>query len=258
MRRSNWHSIGLGTIPFIIVFIAWSSVTYTGFVQPFFLPTPTALVHGLYFLFVQQTFINDVLISAWRVIVGFIIAIVLAVPLGIALGLNRKAEAAIEPIVSFIRYTPTPALIPLFILWFGVGELEKIIVIAQTVFFLLVMLVANAIASTPKEIIESARTLGANRRQIILNVILPFVKPRIYGDLRISIGWAWTALMAAEIVGASSGIGLVIVEAQRLLRTPNVMGGILVIGMLGLLTDVIMKLLYPVFFPWAPKLQRHA
>ncbi|MDO8649606.1 MAG: ABC transporter permease [Candidatus Peregrinibacteria bacterium] len=198
------------------------------------------------------------LISVYRVLVGFIIAVVCAVPLGIIVGLNRRMEALVEPIVGFIRYTPTPALIPLFILWFGIGETEKIIVISQTVFFQLVLMVANSVSFIPKEIVESARTLGATKWQIITRVVFPYVKPRIYDDLRISIGWAWSALMAAEIVGATSGIGLVIVEAQRLLRTENVMAGILVIGLLGLVTDLVMKRLYPLFFPWAPKLEHHA
>lgn len=258
MGHGKRLAILLGAIPFLAVCALWSAVTYGGFVQPFFLPTPTALARGLWTLFTERGFALDVLISIGRVLAGFLIAVILAIPLGIAVGLSRKMEAIIEPIVGFIRYTPTPALIPLFILWFGIGETEKIIVIAQSVFFQLLLMVANAVAATPKEIIESARTLGAGRWQIVRGVILPFVKPRIYDDLRISVGWAWSALMAAEIVGASSGIGLVIVEAQRLLRTPNVMGGILVIGMIGLVTDTAMKSLYPILFPWAPKLENHA
>ncbi|MBI5793820.1 ABC transporter permease [Candidatus Uhrbacteria bacterium] len=258
MGHGKWFSTLLGAVPFIMVFVLWSAVTYGGLVQPFFLPTPTALARGLWFLFAERSFASDIAISIERVLTGFVIAVVLAIPLGIAVGLSRKMEAIIEPIVGFIRYTPTPALIPLFILWFGIGETEKVIVIAQSVFFQLVLMVANAVASTPKELIESARTLGAGRGQIVYRVILPFVKPRIYDDLRISVGWAWSALMAAEIVGASSGIGLVVIEAQRLLRTPNVMGGILVIGIIGLITDITMRNLYPVFFPWAPKLKAHA
>lgn len=258
MQSSKWSSTALGSISFLLLLLLWSLVTYTGFVKDFFLPTPTSLLHGFFSLFTQQSFANDVLISVYRVLVGFIIAVVCAVPLGIIVGLNRRMEALVEPIVGFIRYTPTPALIPLFILWFGIGETEKIIVISQTVFFQLVLMVANSVSFIPKEIVESARTLGATKWQIITRVVFPYVKPRIYDDLRISIGWAWSALMAAEIVGATSGIGLVIVEAQRLLRTENVMAGILVIGLLGLVTDLVMKRLYPLFFPWAPKLEHHA
>ncbi len=258
MRRSKWASVGLGSLSFAVIFVIWSAVTYTRFVSDVFLPTPSELVHGAVMLFVQRGFLWDIGISALRIIIGFVIAVMLAIPIGIALGLSRRASQLLEPVVDFIRYIPNPALIPLFILWFGVGETEKIIVISQTVFFQLVLMVANSVSFTPKEIIESAQTLGATRWHIITRVIFPYIKPRIYDDLRISIGWAWTALMAAEIVGASSGIGLIIVEAQRLLRTPNVVAGILTIGILGLITDITMKLLYPVFFPWAPKLEHHA
>ncbi len=256
--RSNLKLWLLGSVAFIAVLIGWSACTYTRFVPDFFLPTPSEFLRALWHLFVVQHFLNDILISTTRVMAGFLIATVLAVPLGIMLGLNKKVEAFFEPIIDFIRYTPTPALIPLFILWFGIGEEQKVIVIAQAVFFQLVLLVANSVSFTPKELIESARTLGASRWQIVTQVVFPWAKPKIYDDLRISIGWAWSVLMAAEIVGATSGIGLVIIQSQRLLRTPNVIAAIIVIGTIGLATDIIIKRLYPYFFPWAPKLKTHA
>ncbi len=258
MGSSKWHSLVHGLISFGVVFLLWSAVTYTGFVKEFFLPTPTAVLYGFVTLFVRQGFMVDILISIGRVFAGFWIAVLLAVPCGIAIGLHKKANAFIEPVIAFIRYIPTPALIPLFILWSGIGEMEKILAIAQLIFFQLTLMVANSVSFAPKEVIESARTLGATQWQVTRHIIFPFIRPRIYDDLRISIGWAWSALMAAEIVGATSGIGLVIIGAQRLLRTENVIVGILVIGFIGLLTDVIMKRLYPVFFPWAPKLEHHA
>lgn len=258
MRSRKFRAFFSGVISFLLVLLLWSSVTYTGFVKDFFLPTPSAVVEGTVNLFLHRAFIIDILMSIERVFVGFSVAVILAVPCGMMIGLNRKVEAFIGPIVAFVRYIPTPALIPLFILWSGIGETEKILAIAQLIFFQLTLMVANSVSFTPKEVIESARTLGATPWQITMHVIFPYIRPRIYDDLRISIGWAWSALMAAEIVGATSGIGLVIIEAQRLLRTQNVIAGILVIGFLGLVTDLVMKRLYPVFFPWAPKLEHHA
>ncbi len=258
MHRSNVRSLALGSLSFLLVLLLWSAATYTGFVKDFFLPTPTSVLRGFGTLFLHQHFLEDIFMSIWRVFAGFCIAVVLAVPCGIMIGLNKKMEAFIGPLVEFVRYIPTPALIPLFILWSGIGETEKILAIAQLIFFQLTLMTANAVSFTPKEVIESARTLGATRWQIVTRIIFPCICPRIYDDLRISMGWAWSALMAAEIVGATSGIGLVIIQAQRLLRTQNVMAGIITIGVLGLVIDLLMKRLYPVFFPWAPKLSHHA
>lgn len=247
-----------GVVSFACITLVWWAVAASGFIESFFLPEPVSLLRGLYTLFTEHGFLWDIVVSIWRVAAGFAIAVVLALPIGILIGLSRKAEAFIEPVVDFIRYTPTPALIPLFILWFGIGETEKIVVIAQSVFFQLVLMTANSVSSVPKELVESARTLGATRRQVILHVVVPYARPRIYDDLRICIGWAWSALMAAEIVGASSGIGLAIIQAQRLLRTDLVMAAVLAVGLIGLFTDILLKQLYPVLFPWAPRLRNHA
>lgn len=258
MRSSKALHVLLGCLSFAILLGCWSLATSLGFVKPFFLPAPLSVVRGFFELFAYEGFLGDVLMSVWRVFAGFSIAVLLGIPCGIAIGLSKKAEASIEPMVAFIRYIPTPALIPLFILWAGIGETEKILAIAQLLFFQFTLMTSNAVLSTPREVIESARTLGASRWQIVLHVIFPYIRPRIFDDLRISIGMAWSALMAAEIVGATSGIGLVIIQAQRLLNTSNVMAGILTIGFIGLVTDVLLKKLYPVLFPWAPRLDHHA
>lgn len=255
VRAKTWAR---GCLPFLVLLLLWSAFTYTHRIPEFFLPTPTGFLKALAHLFFEKHLLYDMLVSIGRVLAGFVIAVVLAVPLGILLGTRRKIEQFLEPLVDFIRYTPTPALIPLFILWFGIGETEKIVVIAQSVFFQLVLLVASTVSCTPKEIIESAQTLGASRWQILTRVITPHAAPRIYDDLRICLGWAWSVLMMAEIVGATSGLGLVIIQSQRLLRTGNVTAVIVVVGVIGLTTDVAMKHMYPILFPWAPKLQHHA
>lgn len=257
-RKNKYEYISLAVLSFFLLLIVWGVVTSFGLIKPFFLPTPAEVIKAIFQLFNQGAFINDVGISLFRILVGFFVAVLFAVPIGILIGLNRRAEALIEPIVDFIRYTPIPAFIPLFILWFGIGELEKIVVISASVFFQLILMVANSVSFTPKQIIESAETLGANRWQIILKVIYPFSKPRIFDDLRVSMGWAWAGLILAEIVGSSSGIGYVIIQSQRLLQTANVIGAIIVVGVLGLASDFIFKWLYKILFPWAPKLDHHA
>jgi NitT/TauT family transport system permease protein len=219
------------------------------------LPSPLEVVKSTYNLFFHYGFINDISISIFRILSGFFIAVVLAIPLGIMIALNKKSSAFLEPVIDFIRYTPIPAFIPLFILWFGIGELEKIIVIVAAVFFQLVLMVANSVSQVPKDIIEYAKTLGAKKRNIAFDIIFQHSKPRIFDDIRVSFGWAWAGLMIAEIVGATSGIGFVIIQSQRLLNIGNVISAIIIVGLLGLLTDFMLKLAYKKLYPWSDKEQ---
>jgi NitT/TauT family transport system permease protein len=119
-------------------------------------------------------------------------------------------------------------------------------------------MVANSVSAVPRAFVESARTLGATKWQIIERVIFPFTKPRIVDDLRVSMGWAWAGLMMAEIVGSTSGIGFVIIQSQRLLQTANVIAAIIIVGILGLLTDYFFKKLHRLWFPWVPKINHYA
>ena len=167
------------------------------------------------------------------------------------LAINKRAAGMLEPLIDFIRYTPIPAFIPLFILWFGIGETEKIVVIFSAVFFQLVLMVANSVSTVPQALIDFAKTLGASRKEIVLKVIFRHAQPRIFKDLRVSMGWAWAGLMLAEIVGATSGIGFVIIQSQRLLQTGNVIAAIITVGVLGVITDVLFRNAYAKLFPWS-------
>ena len=128
MKKNRIEFISLATVSFVVVIAVWWIVTSAGLIRDFFLPGPISVIKAIYRLFIVQNFIADIGISVFRILAGFIIAVVVGVPIGILVGLNKKAEALIEPIVDFIRYTPIPAFIPLFILWFGIGETEKIII----------------------------------------------------------------------------------------------------------------------------------
>ena len=243
----------LGSLAFAIIILIWCLVSYTNLVSKILLPYPVDVLKAGYILFAQDNFANDLGISCFRILAGFFISVVIAVPLGILIGLNKKIEVMIEPIIDFIRYTPIPAFIPLFILWFGIGENEKILVIFASVFFQLVLMIANSTSNTPKNMIEFAHTLGASKKQIIHKVIWPYSKPKIFDDMRVSMGWAWSGVILAEIVGASSGMGYVIIQAQRLLQTVQVFWVIIIIGILGIITDKIFKISRCFFFPWYDK-----
>lgn len=251
MKKSQYFVLIMS--PFILLIAAWTAVTAYGFIQPFFLPSPIQVVHAGISLFKEQHFMKDMIISLIRIIFGFTAAAALAIPIGIAMGLNKKAEILLEPMIDFIRYIPIPAVTPLFILWFGIGETEKIIVIACSVFFQLVLMVANSVKAVPEEMVEFSQTLGAGKKDLVLKVIVPYSQPRIFDDLRVAMGLAWSSLLLAEIIGATSGIGYVIIQSQRLLQTHNVLWVVVVVGILGLLTDFLFKSINTLMFPWIGK-----
>ena len=235
---------------FAFFLILWSILTYGRFVDPLFLPSPGRVFQAGVDLFLELEFTTDILNSVYRVMTGFIIAAIIGVPIGLIMGTFKVAEALTEPVVGFVRYMPASAFIPLFILWLGIGDIEKIAIIFVGSFFQLVLMVAVVAKNVHKDMLETAYTLGAKRFQVIRKVLLPASLPGIVDTLRIIVGWAWTYIIVAELVASASGIGYMIISSQRMLRTGNIIFGILTIGMLGLLTDFFSKWLYDRLFPW--------
>lgn len=246
--KSLYLILALSSFAFFL--ILWSILTYGGFVDPLFLPSPGRVFQAGVDLFLELGFTTDILNSVYRVMMGFIIAAIIGVPIGLIMGTFKVAEAFTEPMVGFIRYMPASAFIPLFILWLGIGDIEKIAIIFVGSFFQLVLMVAVVAKNVHKDMLETAYTLGAKRFQVIWKVLLPASLPGIVDTLRIIVGWAWTYIIVAELVASASGIGYMIISSQRMLRTGNIIFGILTIGMLGLLTDFFAKWLYNRLFPW--------
>ena len=242
--------IALSIGSFAVLLLVWSALTYTKFIDPLFLPTPTRVFQAGLDLFLEFGFTTDILNSTYRVMLGFVLAAVLGVPLGLLMGTFKAAEALIEPVMGFIRYMPASAFIPLFILWLGIGDVEKVAIIFVGSFFQLVLMVAVVAKNVHQDMLETAYTLGAKRMQMIWKVLLPASLPGILDTLRIIVGWAWTYIVVAELVASSSGIGYMIISAQRMLRTSSIIFGILTIGMLGLITDYGFKWLHKKLFPW--------
>lgn len=238
----------------IAIFIAiWSLLTYTGAVSSLFLPSPTAVLNALQELFFHGQLLADMGASIFRIIVGFLLATVIAIPLGVALGVSNKFEALVEPIVDFIRYIPPSAFIPVAILWLGIAETSKIFIVFISIAPFFVLMIANIVLQTKKELIEAALTLGASKPAIIKKVIIPYALPSIWDAMRLQIGAAWTFVILAEIVGSNSGLGHLMVQSQRFLRTDNIFAVLIVVGVLGLLTDYLFKVSYKSFFPWAER-----
>ena len=245
--------IFLAILGLVIFLLAWSFLTYTGLVKPFFLPTPTKILSSIITLLLEGSLLSDIFASVYRILLGFLLSLIVSLPLGITLCVSRKFEAFTEPLIAFIRYIPPSAFIPLAILWFGIGDLEKVAILFLGIAPYLTLLIADIVISTRRELVEAALTLGARGKNIITKVIIPNSLPGIWDSSRLMMGAAWTFVIIAEIVGASSGLGHLMIESQRFLRTDNIFAAIIIIGILGLGTDYFFKITYKIFFPWTEK-----
>ncbi len=243
--------IALG-VSFFVLFVAiWSVATFGGFVSRTFLADPVAMLRSGYTLLTEMGFIKDIGMTVWRVLGGFLLAAVLALPLGVMMGAYKPVEAFFEPFVSFARYLPASAFIPLLILWAGIGEAQKLAVIFIGSFFQLVLMIAVVVGGTRRDLVEAAYTLGASDSSLVRRVLIPGAAPEIAEILRMVLGWAWTYVIVAELIGASSGIGHMITDSQALLATDQIIFGIIVIGLIGLVSDLCFKAVNRRLFPWA-------
>jgi len=242
--------IALGISFFVIVLLLWWLAASSHVVSKQFLPSPVDVWRGFQEYYRSGTFWSDVWASTKRVWIGFAIAAVLAVPIGLMMGTFRAVEGFFEPLTDFVRYMPAPAFIPLLIIWVGLDEGLKWAVIFIGVFFQLVLLVMDAAARVPMEMIDTAYTLGATKRQVVFRVIARAAGPDIWDLLRITVGWAWTYLVVAEVVAASNGLAHTLVVNERFLRTDLVIVGIIIIGLIGMILDYAFKLIGRRLFPY--------
>ncbi len=238
-------------LSFFVVFVAfWAFATFGGFVTPTFLADPVTMLRDGWTLLTRFGFTTDIGMTVWRVLGGFVIAATIAVPLGIMMGAYKPVEAFFEPFVSFARYLPASAFIPLLILWAGIGELQKLLVIFIGSVFQIILMVAVSVGQTRRDLVEAAYTLGSTDRGIVRRVLIPATAPDIAEILRLVLGWAWTYVIVAELIGSSSGIGHMIIESQALLATGQIIFGIIVIGLIGLVSDFLFKAVNRRLFRW--------
>jgi NitT/TauT family transport system permease protein len=241
----------LGVAFFILFFAVWAVFTLGGFVSPTFLASPITMAKEGWLLFTEFGFLHDIGMTVWRVLGGFILAAVIAVPLGIAMGAHKGVEAFLEPFVSFCRYLPASAFIPLLILWAGLGELQKLLVIFIGSVFQIILMVAVIVGNARKDLVEAAYTLGSSPTGIVRRVLIPGAAPDIAETLRLVLGWAWTYVIVAELIGSSSGIGHMITDSQALLNTGQIIFGIIIIGLIGLVSDTVFKFVNRRLFAWS-------
>lgn len=261
-KNSNKNKIGntvsieksLSAICFILIIAAWCIFSFSGAVSEIFLPTPVAVVKRL----IEMHQDGSLWLSCWestrRVVVGWFWSVVFALPIGMLMANSRKFSAFIQPIIEFARYLPVVALVPLTLLYMGIDESQKYMIIFLGTFFQLVLMVCDTVSGVDKNMINAAKTLGAGKWQIYKEVIFPASLPGLMDDFRMTIGWAWTYLVVAEMVAASNGLGYMILRSQRYLATDTIFGGLIMIGLIGLVTDWIFRLLSRIVAPWQERL----
>ena len=240
----------------VAILLLWWVATSTGMIAPFFLPPLADVGSEAVRLLASSAFWVDLGTSLFRIFAGFLLAAAVAVPVGILMARSQIASKLIVPPVSFIRFVPMPAIIPLMILWFGSGEWGKVMIITLGVFFQLVLMIADAVAYVPEHYLDIARTMKASAYKRLRYFVLPAAAPEIWDSLRINFGLAWATLIFAEILGATSGLGFMIVRSQRFLLVAQVFVAVIVIGILGILTDILFARFYKRAFPWSEQVKR--
>ena len=248
LRQRSRVAISIGSC--VIVLAAWQAAASSGLMSPIFLPSPIVVFATLWRMTLAGEILGNAAISLWRILAAFALSAIMAIPIGMLMASYKPVNAALEPIIDFVRYLPTPALVPLSIIWFGVGEETKIFLLWLGTFFQLVLLVVDDMNRVPQEYIETATTLGAGQPAILTDVAWPAMLPSLVDNLRITLGWCWTYLIIAEIVAADSGLGFVIWTARRYMQTDQVMAGVMAIGLIGLASDQALRLLHRKLFSY--------
>ncbi|MDX2168028.1 MAG: ABC transporter permease [Deltaproteobacteria bacterium] len=260
-RRTRWFAPrrnipdraygGLAVASFIAAFLFWEWVSHQNFADPVFLPSPEKVWAAALGFLSEGDLLTDVKVSFLRVSAGFLISALLAIPIGILMGAFKVGEGLMQPLTEFVRYIPVPALIPLMMVLFGIGELPKMMLIFVGTFFQLVLMVADEIRRVPYDLLQAGYTLGAKRRELVLKILWPAAMPGIFDALRLCNGWAWTYLVVAELVAANEGLGYRILKFSRYLQTPKIYVYLILLGIIGLSLDVLFRRFNRAAFHWA-------
>lgn len=240
-NREKLRNVTIAVLGFLCIALIWMLVCQAGWVKPLFLPGPDRVLERLLQLAQGGELLSDLLVSTGRILVSFGFSVVLALPLGVLIGRYRTLEALVEPLINFIRYMPVVAFVPLTILWTGTGEMQKYLIIWIGTFFQMVLMVQDCVKRVPGDFIDVGRTLEMPGAAVLWRIVLPCASPGIWDAMRISIGWAWSWLVVAELVAATSGLGYRITVAQRYFQTDTIIAYVLLLGVLGLVTDQVMK-----------------
>ena len=251
----RWLSLLLVGLALVVPLLLWTAISSLKLVPPMFLPSPRAVFDAGIKMFTEESLMVDVLASSTRVLAGFVLAGIIGVPMGLAMGTFYSLDSLLSPIVGTVRYMPVTAFVPLIVIWLGLEEPSKILIIMLGVVLYNAIMAADAVKFIPNEMINVAYTLGATRRDVVFKVIIPAVFPSVLDTLRVNISGAWNFLVIAELVASQNGLGFRIIQAQRFLQTEKVLFCIALIGLIGLAIDYSLKWISQQLTPWADQIR---
>ncbi|MCB1207446.1 MAG: ABC transporter permease [Verrucomicrobiae bacterium] len=241
-------AIVLGLLAWTGFLAGWHLLAAAEFTPEQLLPGPLAVMDALWRLLAEGSFGIDILQSVKRILVSFVIAVSIALPVGVFMGAFPVVESFCNPLVSPFRYLPAPSFVPLLLMWLGTGDSQKIALLVLGVVWFLVTLFMDNTKGVRDELVECSRTLGASRLQVLGRVIFPAALPGYLDTARQMLAVSWTYLVIAEIVAATDGIGAMMMRAKRFVRVDDILAGILVIGLLGLGFDLLFRLIHRLSF----------
>lgn len=240
----------IGFLPLLCFFVIWEAYCRAYPATQVLLPAPSEVVLGAWQLLSNGSLQRDIAASLQRVLLAMAAASAIGFPLGIGLGISPTFRWLVEPLVSFFRPIPPLAWIPLSIIWFGIDDLQNVFIIFLGAFFPIVLNTMQGVRDVEPQLIRAARTLGANQFTIIRTVVLPAALPTMFVGLRVGLGIAWMALVAGELVAATSGLGFLISQGRNLFRTDYIVVGMVAIGLIGLLLDGGIKMIGRAVMRW--------
>ncbi|MBS9721450.1 ABC transporter permease [Tianweitania sp. BSSL-BM11] len=234
----------------ILIIAVWEGAVRFGFIQPLFLPAPSQIVNRAMLMLEQGTLFGHVIASTWRVMVGFVLASCVAIPLGIFLGTSALSRAIFDPVLSFLRPLPSMSWIPLSLLWFGIGESQKYSIVFMGSFAPSLLYVMEATKGVDPLLVKAAQNLGAKQKDVMLEVILPASLPQIISGLKVMLGIAWTCVISAELVAAREGLGFLIMNGKEYFQTDTVVLGMVLISLTVMATDIVFRALERRILKW--------
>ena len=254
-RRLHIHAGHAATLITVSALLfAWWIASHLRWLPAVLLPTPEEVLHKLVVLntdgFDDATLGQHLFASLSRIAIAFLLAVLTAIPAGLLIATNRIVRGALDPLIEFYRPIPPLAYLPLMVIWFGIGELSKVLLIYLTIFAPLTIATASGAGRVAKSRLQAAASLGATRFQLLRYVVLPSALPDILTGVRISLGAGWSTLVAAELIAATRGLGFMVYSASRFLVTDVVLAGIIVIGAIALLLEIGLRRLQKKLTPW--------
>ncbi len=244
-----------GAASFAVIIAAWWAMWAVGFVDPGLLPSPAEVFRQFMTLMVEKQLWLDMLLSARRVLIGVVCGLALAIPVGFMLGWYAGVRRFVDPVINFFRALPPIALIPLVIVYFGIGEPARVLVLIYAAFFSGVIVIYEGIKLMPPIFVRVSKALGASDFEIFRRVVIPATLPHVLTAFRVAVGVCWTTLVAAELVAAERGLGAVIVNGQNYFQVPIIFVGIIMIGVVALVMDKIIRLLTTRMLSWQESIQ---